>query len=130
MFPMMKAGSALAGWVLLGALPVVATPASTRPAAGHPHIVLFMADDMSWHDCGAYGARDVRTPNLDRLAGQSLRFEGAFAASPTCTPSRSAIYTGLYPFRDGAHSNHSLVREGVRTLPEYMKSQGYRVVLA
>jgi arylsulfatase A-like enzyme len=105
--------------------------ASARAApTTRPNIVLFMADDLSWHDIGPYGDRDVKTPNLDRLAKDSLRFDAAFAASPTCTPSRSAIYTGLYPFRSGAHANHSLVNDGARTLPQYMKALGYRVVIA
>jgi N-sulfoglucosamine sulfohydrolase len=95
-----------------------------------PHLVLFIADDLSWHDIGPYGAKDVRTPNLDRLATQSMRFDRAFATSPTCTPSRCSLFTGLYPFRNGAHANHSLIREGVATLPAYMKRLGYRVVIA
>src|SRR5207248_5039090 len=86
-----------------------------------PHIVLFIADDLSWHDCGAYGSPDAHTPRIDALAKQSLKFDAAFAASPTCTPSRSSLYTGLYPMRNGAHANHSLVNDGVRTLPQYMK---------
>jgi N-sulfoglucosamine sulfohydrolase len=105
---------------LLGAAPVLA----------RPHVVLFMSDDHSWHDCGAYGAGDVRTPNIDRLAKSGMRFERAFAASPTCTPSRSAIYTACYPVKNGAHANHSLIHDGVRTWPEYFKGLGYRVVLA
>ncbi|HOA73516.1 MAG TPA: sulfatase [Phycisphaerae bacterium] len=101
------------------------------PATGdRPHIVLFIADDYSWHDCGAYGSTDVRTPHLDRLARESMRFEYAFAASPTCAPSRSAIYTGLYPFRNGAHANHSLIHDGVRTWPQHLQALGYRVVIA
>jgi uncharacterized sulfatase len=99
---------------------------SARP----PHLVLFIADDFTWSDCTPYGARDVRTPNLARLARTGMRFDLAFAASPTCTPSRSALYTGLYPFRNGAHANHSLVNDDVRTLPHYMSDLGYRVVLA
>lgn len=95
-----------------------------------PHIVLFIADDYTWHDAGPYGAHDVRTPNIDNLAKASLRFDSAFAASPTCTPSRSAIYTGLYPFRNGAHANHSMINDAVRTLPQYMKDLGYRVAIA
>jgi len=103
---------------------------AAAPSVGPPHLVLFVADDYTWNDSGAYGAKDVRTPNLDRLAREGMRFDAAFAASPTCTPSRSAIYTGLYPFRSGAHANHSLVRDDLRTLPHRMKELGYRVVLA
>jgi arylsulfatase A-like enzyme len=95
-----------------------------------PNFVLFIADDYSWHDAGPYGAKDVHTPNLDRLAREGMTFNYAFAPSATCTPSRSAIYTGLYPFRNGAHTNHSLVNDGVRTLPQYFHDLGYRVVLA
>ena len=116
-------------------LAVLALPALARaaepPAAGRPpHVVLFMTDDHSWHDVGAYGATDVRTPNLDRLAREGMRFDAAFAASPTCTPSRSAVYTGLYPFRSGAHANHSLVNDGTKTWPQRFKALGYRVVIA
>ena len=103
---------------------------SSAIAAPRPHIILFIADDYTARDCGPYGASDVRTPNLDELAKQGLRFDSAFAASPTCTPSRCAIYTGLYPFRNGAHANHSLINDGIRTLPHYFKELGYRVVLA
>src|SRR5262245_46513267 len=78
--------------------------------AANPHIVLFIADDFSWHDCGPYGATDVRTPNIDRLSREGLTVRRAFAASPTCTPSRCAILTAQMPMRNGAHSNHTLVR--------------------
>lgn len=109
---------------------IQAHPASAADSLKSPHIVLFMSDDHSWHDCGPYGATDVRTPCLDRLARESMRFELAFCASPTCAPSRASIYTGLYPFRNGAHANHSLVKDGLKTLPHYLQELGYRVVLA
>ena len=95
-----------------------------------PDIVLFIADDLTWNDIGPYGGSDARTPHLDKLAQESLKFDQAFAASPTCTPSRSSMYTGMYPIRNGAHANHSFVREGTRTLPTYLKALGYRTVLA
>lgn len=107
---------------------ISATPA--RAAAPQPNIVLFIADDFSWHDSGPYGSTETRTPNLDRLAAEGLTVRRAFAASPTCSPSRSAIYTGLMPMRNGAHSNHTLIRQGVHTLPEYLHALGYRVVIA
>src|SRR5204863_5133081 len=95
-----------------------------------PHIVLFISDDHSASDSGPYGNSDVRTPNLDQLASEGLVFERAFCASPTCVPARCSIYTGLYPFRHGAHANHSLIHENVKTLPQYLAQLGYRVVIA
>jgi arylsulfatase A-like enzyme len=95
-----------------------------------PHIVLFISDDHSARDCGPYGASDVRTPNLDRLASEGLTCDAAFTSSPTCAPARSAMYTGLFPFRNGAHANHTLIKDNIRTLPHYMHALGYRVIIA
>lgn len=107
---------------------LVLLAASSAQAA--PHIVLFIGDDLTWHDIAPYGNTDVRTPHLDQLASESLTFRRAFSASPTCTPSRCALYTGLYPVRNGAHANHSLINDGIATLPVLMQKLGYRVVLA
>ena len=115
---------------LAAAAACAAAQVGAAPEKARPHLVLFLADDFSWNDAGPYGSPDARTPNLDRLAQEGLRFDAAFAASPTCTPSRSCLYTGLYPFRNGAHTNHSLVRDEVRTLPQRLQALGYRVVLA
>jgi arylsulfatase A-like enzyme len=116
---------------IIASLLLFAAACCTARAANQPHIILFIADDFSWHDCGPYRTpNDAHTPRLDALAKQSLRFEQAFAASPTCTPSRSSMYTGLYPMRNGAHANHSLIKEGIKTLPAYMRELGYRVVIA
>jgi uncharacterized sulfatase len=104
------------------------------PAAAHaqqpPDIVLFIADDLGVGDIEPYGNEVVRTPTLQRLAAASLRFTQAFAASPTCSPSRSALYTGLYPFRNGAHANHTGVRGEARSLVHFLRPLGYRVALA
>ena len=94
-----------------------------------PHLVLFLADDHGAADAGCYGNPQVRTPHLDRLAREGLRFERAYCASPSCTPSRSALYTGLMPARNGAHPNHTPVHEGTQSLPHYLAPLGYRVVL-
>jgi arylsulfatase A-like enzyme len=95
-----------------------------------PNIVLFIADDLGAKDIPLYGNPMVRTPNIDRLAGESLLFTNAFATSPTCSPSRASIHTGLMPFRNGAHANHSGIKDNVRTLPDYLKEAGYRVAIA
>lgn len=95
-----------------------------------PNIVFFVADDLAADDIGPYGNRHVRTPNLDRLAGESLLFLAAFASSPTCSPSRASLLTGMYPFRNGAHANHTGIDQGIKTLPAYMADAGYRVAIA
>lgn len=103
---------------------------ATREPAKRPNIVLFIADDLAAEDIRPYGNRVVQTPNLDRLAGESLLFTKAFASSPTCGPSRSSLLTGLMPFRHGAHGNHSGVTEGTLSLAHYLKPLGYRVAIA
>ncbi len=94
-----------------------------------PDIVVYISDDHGWNDSGAYGNRIVRTPNLDALAKQSLVFDRAFANSPACTPSRCALFTGVEPMRNGAHANHSQIRDGLKTWPDYFHALGYRVVI-
>lgn len=107
----------------------IATPQQSGEAK-RPNVVIFVADDLGAHDIGPYGNRVVRTPHLDRLASESLLFSDAFASSPTCSPSRASIHTGLYPFRNGAHANHSGIKDEVQTLPVYLESLGYRTAIA
>ena len=90
-----------------------------------PNIVLFISDDHGWADSGAYGDAYIKTPNIDRLAEESMRFTHAFAASPLCSPSRCVIETGLMPHRNGAHKFGTPIRRDIRTMPEYMKELGY-----
>ena len=99
-------------------------------AAERPSFLVIISDDQTWTDNGCYGHPIVRTPNIDRLAGQGMRFTRAFTATGMCSPSRSAMYTGLYPVRNGAYPNHSQVRPGVRSMPTYLAELGYRVALA
>jgi N-sulfoglucosamine sulfohydrolase len=103
-----------------------ATPYKESPL----NIVIFIADDLGRNDIGPYGNKIVQTPNIDQLGNESLLFSNAFASSPTCSPSRSSIYTSMFPFRNGAHANHTVVKEGVKTLPVYLQDLGYRVAIA
>lgn len=114
---------AWAGLVLLAGL----APASAQQ---RPNVILFLADDHGPDFAGCYGNPAVRTPHLDALAREGTRFTRVFAASPTCSPSRAALYTGLYPARNGLMGNHTDCRPGVRSLPHYLQPLGYRVVVA
>jgi arylsulfatase A-like enzyme len=68
-------------------------------AAARPNILFILADDLGWGDLSCYGRPDYRTPNLDRLAQQGMRFTNAYSAAPVCTPSRVGFLTGRYPAR-------------------------------
>ncbi|WP_077540979.1 sulfatase [Sedimentisphaera cyanobacteriorum] len=64
-----------------------------------PNIVLFLADDLGWHQIGCYGSKFYETPNIDKLAAESMKFTDAYAAAPVCSPTRASIMTGKYPAR-------------------------------
>ncbi len=74
--------------------------AATAPAA-KPNIVLFLADDMGYADLGCYGGKDIRTPTIDRLAREGVRFTNFYSAGTECSPTRTALLTGRYPQRAG-----------------------------
>lgn len=95
-----------------------------------PNIIIFITDDQSQMDLGCYGNTDVNTPNMDKLAEEGMRFTKAYAATSMCTPSRSNMFTGLYPARNGSQLNHFAVNPSTKSLPHYMRELGYRVVLA
>jgi uncharacterized sulfatase len=95
-----------------------------------PNIVIFIADDQGIEHVGCYGNAVVRTANIDRLAAEGMRFTRAYTVTAMCAPSRSALYTGLYPHRNGCQRNHSEVKGDTRSLPHYLRPLGYRVGLA
>jgi uncharacterized sulfatase len=97
---------------------------------GLPNILLMIADDMTWCDAGCYGNRDVKTPNIDKLAAEGMRFTRCFTSTAMCAPTRQQLYTGLYPVRNGAYPNHSRVKRGTKSLAHYLKALGYRVGIA
>ncbi|MFM7411792.1 MAG: sulfatase [Planctomycetota bacterium] len=113
--------------------------AEARP----PNIVLFLIDDLGWKDLGCQGSSYYRTPHIDRLAGEGVRFTDAYAACAVCSPTRAALLTGKYPARllltdwlpAGRWDPRARLREGrlVRGLPveevtlaEALREGGYR----
>ena len=90
-----------------------------------PNIILIIADDMAWDDSGAYGHPSIRTPNIDRLAREGMRFDRAFLTTSSCSPSRSSIITGKYPHQTGAQELHLPLPGDQVTFVEKLKAAGY-----
>ena len=78
-----------------------------------PNLLLFLSDDLIYHDIGCYGNKEIRTPNIDQLAEEGLRFEYCFNSAPMCAPTRMSLYTGIHPVRNGVHPNHSRVHDRI-----------------
>jgi arylsulfatase A-like enzyme len=102
--------------------------AQTKPA--RPNIVLIYADDAGYGDVSAYGAKRLRTPHIDRLAAEGIRFTDAHSAAATCTPSRYALLTGQYAWRQKGTGvlpgSAALIIDPARpTLPHRLQSAGY-----
>ncbi len=100
---------------------------SSLAAPAKPNIVILVADDLGYRDLACYGATKVKTPNIDKLASQGVRFTDAHSICSTCMPSRYAILSGTY-FHHAKHGpGYSIhFHEGQITLPSLLKSQGYR----
>jgi N-sulfoglucosamine sulfohydrolase len=90
-----------------------------------PNIVLIIADDLGAEDSGPYGSKAVRTPNLDRMARDGMRFTRAFNTCSSCSPSRSSIITGRYPHNTGAERLHMPLPKDRVTFVEKLKKSGY-----
>ncbi|MEX2169103.1 MAG: sulfatase [Pirellulales bacterium] len=97
-------------------------------AEAKPNLVVFLSDDHGYLDSSAAGDARYRTPSMARLAKQGMTFTQAFAASPSCAPSRAALLTGLMPARNGSMLNHQPPRPEVKKLPAYLHELGYEVV--
>ncbi len=93
-----------------------------------PNIVLLIADDMGEGDMGCYGNPFLETPNLNSLAAQGMRFDRAFVTTSSCSPSRTAIYTGLYQQAVGAEDLHMPLPEGREILPAILARNGYHTI--
>lgn len=114
---------------LLRLLFVAAALASTAIAADRPNFLIIIADDLNWRDLGCTGSPDVKTPNIDRLASESVTLRKMYNTAPTCSPLRHALYTGLYSVRSGAYPNHTMVDKTTKSLFNHLKERGYRVAL-
>jgi arylsulfatase A-like enzyme len=95
-------------------------------ALKRPNVLLIQADQFRWDCLGAAGHPDVRTPHLDRLSADGVRYAEAFCPLPICTPSRYSLLTGLYPHQHGGWTNRSTLPPAIDTFPRALRRAGYR----
>ena len=95
-------------------------------ADSRPNIILCMADDHGWGDVGYQGHPFIRTPHLDQMAAEGIRFQRWYAAAPVCSPTRGSCLTGRHPYRYGVYSaNTGHLKADEITLAEILKNEGY-----
>src|SRR5215471_10420074 len=103
-------------WPVLGCLLCLSASAASLPrnltdvAERGPNLILILADDLGYGDLGSYGQKMIRTPNLDRMAREGVRFTNFYAGSPVCAPSRCSLMTGL-------HQGHAYIRGNSTLVP-------------
>jgi arylsulfatase A-like enzyme len=122
-------------FLVAGLALTLAAGAARQPAPSRSNVVLIVTDDVGYGDLGSYGAPDIRTPNIDRLAREGARFTDFYAA-PTCTPTRAALITGRYqqrvrleaPLPSPPADGRGLQATG-RSLPQLLKNRGYVTAL-
>jgi len=119
--------------LFLCALCVLCGSIEAAEAAQKPNIIVILADDLGYGDLGCYGAKDVATPNLDRMAKEGAKLT-SFYVSPVCSPTRASLMTGCIAQRVGIggvlfpRNNHGL-NPDEKTLPELLKAQGYATAI-
>lgn len=102
-------------------------------AEKRPNIILFYVDDLGYGDLSSYGAINIKTPNVDKLANNGIRFTDGHSSAATCTPSRYSLLTGQYAFRNNAEilpgDAPLLINPEIETLPKMLQKAGYKTAV-
>src|SRR5881296_1893923 len=123
--------SLLPGQLLLSFVIVsAASAAEKRP----PNIVIIFTDDQGYQDVGCFGSPNIKTPNLDRMATQGMRFTDFYVGQAVCSASRVALLTGCYPNRVGilgalGPRSKTGINSNEVTLAEILKARGYATAI-
>jgi arylsulfatase A-like enzyme len=131
--PMIRRTLVTAGVIL--SIATVTFPAAAQGTAAKPNVVLIMMDDLGYGDLGSYGAPDAKTPNIDRLAREGIRFTDSYANGAVCSPTRTALMSGRYPQRYKIETVLTLTDTMLGlpatglSLPALLKSNGYATAL-
>ncbi|MEM9283329.1 MAG: sulfatase-like hydrolase/transferase, partial [Verrucomicrobiota bacterium] len=110
---------------------LLALPFSSPASQPPPNIIFILIDDQGYYDLGCYGATEVKTPRIDAMAAEGVRFTDYYAAAPICSPSRAGLLTGCYPRRVGNHvwvhraDSSTGIHPDELTLAELLKDNGY-----
>jgi uncharacterized sulfatase len=115
--------------ILTAGLLLAAVVGQHSTAQERPNFLLILADDCTWSDMEIHGGQ-AKTPNLRKLATQGMSFDRCFQAAPMCSPTRHALYTGLYPVKSGAYPNHTFAHDWVKSIAHYLQAAGYRTHLS
>lgn len=122
--------AALAAWTLVAATAGSARGARPAPAPGaRPNIIFILSDDHGAQAISAYGSDRNRTPSIDRLADEGMRFANCFSGNSICAPSRATILTGLHSHVTGHTSNERIFDNRAVTFPELLHNAGYQTAL-
>ncbi|MHC4993938.1 MAG: sulfatase family protein [Planctomycetota bacterium] len=116
---------------------LLVSAATTTRAADRPNIVMILTDDQGWGEVSAYGAKDLRTPAIDKLMDRGMRFDNFYANCPVCSPTRAALLTGRYQelvgvpgvVRTHAHNNWGYLRQDAVLIPQVLKPAGYHTAI-
>lgn len=124
------AGGAIQLFALL--LPVPQDHASAASPPRPPNVIFILADDLGYGELGCYGQQKIRTPNLDRMAAEGMRFTQHYCGAPVCAPSRCVLMTGLHTGHAAIRDNSAVKPEGQQPIPdetvtvaEVLKARGY-----
>lgn len=145
--PVLPRGGLRQAFALVCVFALVAGGGLPAAAEDHarPNFLVILCDDLGWGDLSGYGHPHVRTPHLDQLAAEGIRFTSAYSAAPVCSPARVGLLTGRSPNRAGvfdwipsaqpgaatAHARHLVhMRQEEVTLPQVLRSAGYATALA
>jgi len=94
-----------------------------------PNIIFIMSDDHAAHAVSAYGSRINRTPHIDRIAKEGIRFKNCFCTNSICAPSRAVILTGKYSHLNGVRDNVVSFDGAQRTFPNILQEAGYQTAM-
>ena len=121
----------LVGLLVMAAGVVVAGAGENAPEPTRPNILVILVDDLGYGDLGSYGQRTIRTPNIDRLASEGVRFTDFYSAAPVCSPARAAFLTGRIAVRTGIYDwippgSDVHLSVGETTVAELLLGAGYQ----